>query len=321
MMAGCSSSDAQQCPPCCQPVTVSCLGGHTEQTVQCHAAQDFSCGQPCGRVLQCGKHHCQKECHRAGPETCSSCSLACDGVCHSGHACPLPCHAGDCPPCEEPLRLACHCGKTTVELPCHEHLLATEAGTLGQRLCCEKPCHKQLPLCGHPCRSSCHEGNCQGTATCREVVTVFCRCKSKRESWTCGGVQEALVARGLHPGYSEASKPRLLDCDDSCLQKRRKDRHEGRGNEGREGGAEGAEFPMEGLSQRALPREGRDAAGRSQTRKLTREERRIAAEKREAEKKRRAMYSRIWRRFLKSLPVVLGLILGFILFRLLAGSS
>ena len=59
-----ATAAAGQCPPCECPVEVECIGGHTARKMPCHEAKEFSCGRPCGRLLPCGNHCCQRECHR-----------------------------------------------------------------------------------------------------------------------------------------------------------------------------------------------------------------------------------------------------------------
>lgn len=53
------------CPPCNISVSVKCYCEKTTKFVACHLASRtaFSCEQPCGRLLNCGKHYCEQECH------------------------------------------------------------------------------------------------------------------------------------------------------------------------------------------------------------------------------------------------------------------
>ncbi len=166
------------CPPCREPVPVTCVGGHGTQHVPCCEAAPYSCGAPCGRPLACGNHTCAMACHAlaasggggaAGasssssgggasgplaPVACRQCDRQCDRPRPAGcsHPCPLKCHPGSCPRCEAPVRAACLCGKTTLQLPCHEAAQAAAAKAAGGPLSCGKPCHRQLAHCPHPCR-------------------------------------------------------------------------------------------------------------------------------------------------------------------------
>lgn len=184
------------CPPCREPVPVTCVGGHGTQHVACCEAAPYSCGAPCGRPLACGNHTCAMACHavvppggsgavgassssssggNAGgplaPVACRQCDRQCDRLRPAGcsHSCPLKCHPGSCPRCEAPVRAACLCGKTTLQLPCHEAAQAAAAkATAGGPLSCGKPCHRQLAHCPHPCR---WDGGPGGTLLCTPSLT------------------------------------------------------------------------------------------------------------------------------------------------------
>ena len=45
---------------------LECKGGHEISTVKCSEAAPYSCLRPCGRLLPCGNHTCEKECHDPG---------------------------------------------------------------------------------------------------------------------------------------------------------------------------------------------------------------------------------------------------------------
>ncbi|KAG6379878.1 hypothetical protein JVT61DRAFT_10439 [Boletus reticuloceps] len=80
------------------------------------------CDHPCGRVLQCGNHRCERRDHKG---LC--------GVCPRGVF-------------EE---LVCPCGRTVLEPPI----------SCGTRLRCVYPCARPPPACGHPhVPHVCHEG-------------------------------------------------------------------------------------------------------------------------------------------------------------------
>lgn len=51
-------------------------------------------------------------------EGCQPCGLTCQRQRPCGHACPLKCHTSDCPPCQEEVQEACHCGRSTVTTTC-----------------------------------------------------------------------------------------------------------------------------------------------------------------------------------------------------------
>lgn len=39
------------------------VGKHENFSWPCHAARPSSCHKPCGRILNCGNHSCDLECH------------------------------------------------------------------------------------------------------------------------------------------------------------------------------------------------------------------------------------------------------------------
>lgn len=133
----------------------------------------FSCGDDCGGWLDCGLHRCARPCHAGDCEGCPllpgrlascacgrplgpaaaalasarrtcldpapTCGLVCGrtGSRGCGHPCPAPCHDGPCPPCAEPIDVACRCssvgggGATTAAamLPCAQaYRCVAEAG-------------------------------------------------------------------------------------------------------------------------------------------------------------------------------------------------
>ena len=53
----------KQCPLCLKPVLRPCYGGHCMQEMPCSQVTGYSCGQLCGRELQCGNHTCRRNCH------------------------------------------------------------------------------------------------------------------------------------------------------------------------------------------------------------------------------------------------------------------
>lgn len=49
---------------------------------------------------------------------CKPCGLTCQRERPCGHACELPCHTGECPPCRKDVEQACHCGRSTIATKC-----------------------------------------------------------------------------------------------------------------------------------------------------------------------------------------------------------
>lgn len=59
------------CPPCTAMVTKYCGCGKTLQTVQCSGHKLLLCDSICGKVLNCGKHKCERQCHHGECENCN----------------------------------------------------------------------------------------------------------------------------------------------------------------------------------------------------------------------------------------------------------
>ncbi len=53
-----------ECPDCPVPCDVKCLGNHETSKLPCYRAESYNCGKKCGRLLECGHHRCQIECHK-----------------------------------------------------------------------------------------------------------------------------------------------------------------------------------------------------------------------------------------------------------------
>ncbi|XP_028824270.1 NF-X1-type zinc finger protein NFXL1-like [Denticeps clupeoides] len=202
---------ALPCPPCQVAIPTVCLGEHEVNPVPCHILGPFSCGRACGRTLTCGNHKCTLECHhvstsesgdksQAGKE-CIQCDEGCSKPRPPGctHTCPRPCHQGSCPPCQQMMRVRCHCKISGLYIEC---VVWTASDDEGQTLLssCRNRCPKQLS-CGHRCKDVCHPGNCD--AFCSQRVKVKCPCKRIKKEFSC-------------------SQAGLVLCDDACksLQKK-----------------------------------------------------------------------------------------------------
>lgn len=111
------------------------------------------------------------------------------------HPCPLPCHPGPCPPCQQMVRQRCYCKISVLFIDCLKMCSATqeERRELGS---CKNQCPKQLG-CGHRCRGQCHSGECE--EKCSQKVKLRCPCKRIKKEFPCSRAQESQV-----------------ECDDTC---------------------------------------------------------------------------------------------------------
>ncbi|KAL4450898.1 hypothetical protein ABPG74_011740 [Tetrahymena malaccensis] len=200
------------CPPCTlKGDPIRCYCKKQKKDVFCSDNQtSYECGQQCQKILNCGKHFCEKNCH---PGECSKCTQQVEAVCFCGeekknaicgqnlfacnrkcnktldcgnHKCQQQCHPGPCAKCElNPDDVdTCPCGKNT---------LLTLAGGNFREECtdpipvCGNPCKKVLSCGVHICKKSCHEGPCP---PCKESVEELCRCKFNSRIVQCYELRE-----------------------------------------------------------------------------------------------------------------------------------
>eukprot|EP00930_Biecheleria_cincta_P067894 TRINITY_DN5484_c0_g1_i1.p1 TRINITY_DN5484_c0_g1~~TRINITY_DN5484_c0_g1_i1.p1 ORF type:complete len:1090 (+),score=115.43 TRINITY_DN5484_c0_g1_i1:1400-4669(+) len=191
------------CPPCAMTSSQQCYCGAMQEDRLC-GHEDWTCGNVCGRLLECGEHYCER-------------------VCHSGDC-------GQCHRNPETWGDRCACGSTT---NCKsEAAAALLVRWVGQRKKCSDPlplcghvCGRAHADCGHPCKRICHDGPCGG---CEQKVQRGCRCsRSKKElpcsegsNYTCTQVCRTKKTCGTHrcdticcPGYNNRNHE-----DHICLQ-------------------------------------------------------------------------------------------------------
>ncbi|KAI3329019.1 hypothetical protein HD806DRAFT_519344 [Xylariaceae sp. AK1471] len=172
----------------------------------------FKCGHVCDRAFDCGKHHCQKECHPQDDvpahcpfspdfithcpcgktpisditetrESCLDPIPTCDKICNKlldcGHLCQNNCHAGPCSQCNQEIEVDCRCGRTTSSVICHESDL--------HHPLCEKICRVQLN-CGR------HE---HGVRCCAVEKQAIERVASKRRNKNASPSNEEFEAEHI----------------------------------------------------------------------------------------------------------------------------
>ncbi|KAF4707331.1 NF-X1-type zinc finger protein nfxl1 [Perkinsus olseni] len=134
------------CPLCTVLVDKECGGGHGAiRRVPCHVT-NVSCGAPCGKMLPCGRHWCQKICH-GGP--CLPEGKHCEQKClkprpSCGHPCNETCHDGRCPntKCKATVTVSCPCGRRRELRPCG--LLPGDVDAVPEELECTEDCEKEM---------------------------------------------------------------------------------------------------------------------------------------------------------------------------------
>uniref|UniRef100_A0A2P2KQA3 NF-X1-type domain-containing protein n=1 Tax=Rhizophora mucronata TaxID=61149 RepID=A0A2P2KQA3_RHIMU len=108
------------CPPCHVRGDYRCRCGKKQEEREC-CERDFLCENPCKRLLDCGKHVCERGCH-----------------------------SGECGECPFRGKRTCPCGKRAYEgIPCDVVVPP-----------CGATCDKKLSCGFHRCHERCHRGPC-----------------------------------------------------------------------------------------------------------------------------------------------------------------
>ncbi|KNC53109.1 NF-X1-type zinc finger protein NFXL1 [Thecamonas trahens ATCC 50062] len=140
----------------------------TSEALACDEAVP-TCGDTCGKALECGLHTCFAFCHE-----------------------------GPCPPCDELVSKKCECKATVADMPCSEPFRCSRKcarmRSCGRHVCkakccppsvpckpCTRTCERMLRCGNHKCGAPCHDGPC---FPCPRSVTVSCACGAEQVS--CG---------------------------------------------------------------------------------------------------------------------------------------
>ncbi|XP_062519422.1 transcriptional repressor NF-X1-like isoform X2 [Corticium candelabrum] len=250
------------CQPCEQSLTLTCFCCKTKKMVSCSSMSvtdnGFSCGEPCGRPLDCKNHSCEQQCH---PDGCPSCPLlprsvhrcpcsqtpiiellakprtscldpipTCDNVCGKqltcgnlcqgrSHYCQSRCHVVACPPCVMVTQARCQCGQTVKEIPCSEFCP-------NEVLVCDRLCNKKKNCGRHRCSQRC----CSDTEhLCLLLCNKLLRCGRHRCEEQChqghcppcynAGFDELRCHCGAQVIYPPIPCGTLLpSCDQPCFR-------------------------------------------------------------------------------------------------------
>ncbi|OWM62653.1 hypothetical protein CDL15_Pgr019947 [Punica granatum] len=212
------------CPPCKQfaPPRVCPCGKETITTRCSDRKPVLTCGQRCDKLLDCGRHQCERSCHVGPCDPCQvlfnascfckkkvevvlcgdmavkgevdmesgvfSCTSSCGKKLSCGnHDCLEVCHPGPCGDCAlTPGKVrTCYCGNTNLQME-------ERKSCLDPIPTCSEVCGKLLPCKIHSCKDKCHAGDC---GPCPATVTQKCRCgltsrtvkcyQTVEESFTC----------------------------------------------------------------------------------------------------------------------------------------
>ncbi|CAB3372487.1 Hypothetical predicted protein [Cloeon dipterum] len=197
------------CPPCEGMSLRHCPCGKKSTRVKCGVDTDLLCDNTCDKLLACGRHRCQDQCHTG---SCSECLLPIDLECMCGqekkevvckdapkgdlscHSCKKPCgkqlecgnhmcadecHAPPCSPCPllPEINTRCLCGKVAQSLL----LLSPRKSCLDPVPQCPNKCNRTL-LCEHNCPEKCHTCDCP---PCQLQSQRYCACGSSKKMIPC----------------------------------------------------------------------------------------------------------------------------------------
>ncbi|KAK2755558.1 FKBP12-associated protein [Arachnomyces sp. PD_36] len=124
--------DSESCPKCPFLTERKCLCGKQMLKNQPCWHTEARCGLVCGKILKCGSHTCQKNCHRPGD--CEDAITPCVKPCGKtkklcGHPCTESCHApvpcSEKTPCSATVTITCNCGRLKQQKRCN----ATRGGS------------------------------------------------------------------------------------------------------------------------------------------------------------------------------------------------
>ena len=179
------------CSPCNEILTLKCFCESKEITRRCgdtkKSNQEFSCDKTCDRILDCGKHRCQRPCHSAS--SCPSCPLLSRNL--------KTCPCGSKPISKEILDSRLHC---TDPLPT-----------------CDSKCSRQL-ICGpeknrHRCQKKCHIGSCP---PCKQKSAVKCECSLSSKTVDCSLMFEKSVDPKTQELIGFTQKKFTFKCETRC---------------------------------------------------------------------------------------------------------
>ena len=159
--------ECQGCP--LERASPTCPCGKQRQPSRTCQDPPSTCGDSCGRLLSCGKHHCLDRCHK-GP--CVPCRQRTESRCEcSASRKPMPC--GERWECETRCKKTRNCGRHICRRRCCGGKCTPCPETCGERLTCRN----------HRCEAPCHPGPC---IPCPSIVTLSCPCGRTTLSLPCG---------------------------------------------------------------------------------------------------------------------------------------
>ncbi|CAL1709094.1 unnamed protein product [Somion occarium] len=190
------------CPPCQITIQLPCHCGRRSMSFRCSHLSlskvrqappvDLSCGNKCGKKLNCANH-------------------ACEDVCHDG----------PCKPCPVTYVAKCYCGKEEKDLRCGEGIekasaivdTAGEHNWIGQ-FPCENVCNRAFDCGIHHCQKPCHPQD-PSPSTCPRSPSLVTHCP-------CGKHELSPSTAEFFPPASELIRTTCTDpvptCESTCMK-------------------------------------------------------------------------------------------------------
>ncbi|KOX72431.1 NF-X1-type zinc finger protein NFXL1 [Melipona quadrifasciata] len=161
------------CGTCPLEKNRTCPCGKKRYAVSCNQEQLPTCGDTCGKLLNCGSHYCNMRCHM---DRCGQCLEVITKSCRCGSykkevACGKEFHCNK--KCVQ-MRL---CGRHSCNKKCCDCLIKNTYNA------CEKVCDNTLNCRKHKCAAPCHSGPCY---PCARTDVIQCKCGHNKITVPCG---------------------------------------------------------------------------------------------------------------------------------------
>ena len=164
------------------------------RNIPCHM-KEISCGQVCGKLLQCGEHTCRENCH---PEPCPDWQPPKDALWYSEKRKKNKKKKSKAQKKKKNSE-AVTTGNSASEGGSNEDGGAQPATA---RLSCGQVCGR-VKKCGHLCKHMCHPGTACPEDPCMEMVQIHCGCGVRTTMAHC---------------FCALDAAEKLECDDTCRE-------------------------------------------------------------------------------------------------------
>ncbi|KAJ4973756.1 hypothetical protein NE237_006930 [Protea cynaroides] len=161
------------CPPCDTFTARACHCGKMAITTKCsdRKSMRITCEEPCNKLLECGRHRCERFCHH-----------------------------GPCDPCPVLIKALCFCNKKEEFLLCGEIVWKDDVGRTDGIYSCNSSCGQKLACGKHFCGENCHPGLCGDCklTTCSQICVNMSQPKNPKQY---DAFRFCSVAEAQYPWY------------------------------------------------------------------------------------------------------------------------